>query len=390
MSPFNLYIIFSGHCSSNPNPYTVKPLTLVLFLSLSLSLSAQYQKGNWYYDGTTGMAFENSVGDVFFDYSTLSAYSYQLGGFLTNRLLVGSRINFLFSVPQAPNDQIQRLQFKPFARYYFPGGDRRKVSFFGELGFGTLDLLEDSGFETDFHFGGGAETSLAPGLLGTARLVYNANASGLNFTDLRFGLNVLTGQLENDGSAVSLRRGTITADANFGTISYGRMSRNGMTDYQLRVDLSPKVGLFFMDGLLAEGSISLRQFSSQTFTDNHTTGFEAQTLRLTDIGFGVDLSYYLKQDGRTFPYLTAGAGFLSTSVTSAVRTVEPPITISTSEINWRVGAGFDYFLSPNISFNGEVRYQRGQILLPQFQLATIQPQKNVRVEAGFRFYMIRN
>ncbi|MFT6000536.1 MAG: outer membrane protein W [Neolewinella sp.] len=357
--------------------------TITLFIVLfTLSLSAQYQKGNWYLDGATNAGYQRSVGKNTPDGSSFFANAFRAGYFFTDRLLVGSRVSFLSYSDQVFIEGNTILQLRPFARYYFPGGDQRKVRFFGDVGFGTFDLFSKYILETDFHFGGGAEISLKPGIQGTANLRYDANADGLNFTNLTFGLNVLMGQLENAGAAVSLTAGTFMAQTRLGSVRHGRMSANGNLDQSTSFNLTPWVGYFITSRLMLEGGLGLFYGSSSNQISDTNLGM----LSFSSVSVGANLNarYYLKQDGKLFPYLVAGGGFSLN--TTKFNNSFGASTNTTKSIPLRGGVGANYFLSPNLALDAAIMYdQRNQI--DQFQNADSATRKYLSLDVGFRFFL---
>lgn len=361
------------------------PFTL-FFILFTLTLSAQYEKGNWYLDGATNAGYGHSLNNRAFSLSAVSASSYRLGQFSTDRILVGMDISFVSVFGQSSFTGVTNLELRPFARYYFPGSEQRKVSYFGEAGFGRVGLFGgDQGFETDFHFGGGAEVSLRPGILGTASLRYNAYADGLNYTNLTLGLNVLTGQLENSGSAVSLSEGVISLRARLGAISYGRMSSNGLVDQSTIINLSPWMGYFISDRLMLEGGLGIfHQSANNEINEINVFRPEGEKTSSTSVGVNINLRYYLKKDGRLLPYLMAGGGFTFTN--RSFRNDFGESSESTQTVPFRFGAGTSYFLSPYLALDAELAYERSN-RISQFQIATETPSSRVGLNVGFRFFL---
>jgi hypothetical protein len=365
----------------------MKFLTTLFVLLFTLSLSAQYQKGNLYLDGGSQLDFLNNVGNSSLGINVAAANASQFGYFFTDRLLVGTSINAYnistgdFSVSEGAF----QLQLKPFVRYYFPAKNGGRFNFFGDVGFGTQTFSNgfNSGFETDFHFGGGAEIFLQPGIVGTVGLQYDANASGLNFTNLNLGLNVLLGQLENSDSPVALTSRTVTIDPNVGQISYGRMGANGEVNNSTTVRLTPKVGFFLTNNLLVEGKASIvhngetRNIGSSSFQPNKT--------QTTEIGTGVDLRYYPIHLGRFLPFATLGGGvqFLHQSSDSGFGTIKSNVAFG----NWQAGLGASFFLSPHLSLDGAVTYQRTSIQLLNGESFNFRVSNYVALNVGFKYYL---
>ncbi|WP_420458809.1 outer membrane protein [Neolewinella sp.] len=344
----------------------MKTYLFSLCMLLAFTLTAQERKGNFYLSGNTALQYSKVERDldqlsggarVSQRVTGLRFESFRSGYFLTNRLLVGARADYA----GVSRDQRQwiggrtTLAFQPFVRYYFLDLGARPLSVFGELGFGTVGVGDGSGFETDFHLGLGAELTLAPGILGTANLNYDAYAYGLNYTVLNLGLNVLTGQLRGTTKTASVGAGTLTAAGQLASLAYGRTASGGLAESNLLVRLSPRVGYLVLDGLLVEADLGVsyesyrseRDFSSSFFGD----------LTTADLTAGVRGRYYFLQRSRLLPFAGAGIGYrrLRQEVGGLGNSVERRSRTST----WRLGAGAAYFFSPQLALDLTVEYNSG-------------------------------
>ena len=366
-----------------------KLLLLTLCLVLTLSLSAQERKGNWYLSGNTQLAYNSTKsGDDTFSQQTegVGFSSFRSGYFITNRLLLGTRTEYA-SRSNDPNQfggARNSLVFQPFVRYYFLDAGAKPISFFGELGFGTIGFGEGYGFETDFHLGLGAERALAPGVLATANLNYDANADGINYTNLVIGLNVLSGQLAGIGRTASVEAGTFSAAGQLLNAAYGRNSSGGLTDADLRINVSPQVGYFLLDGLLVEAAVD---FTYSDVSSERNLGFSPLTnFRLYDLRAGVQARYYVLQRGRLLPFVSAGIGY--------TRLQQETEQQGSSQVEiyrpfWKLGAGASYFLSPQLAIDLTASYDRGAMRFRSGgrQLGVDLPERGLNVAASLRFFL---
>ena len=353
----------------------------LLFLSLFLTtaLSAQYQKGSWYLDGSSSALLDIPTDDRT---ASFEAQAFRAGYFFTDRLLVGSRVET--SIIGGNNFG---LELRPFARYYFPGGETRKVSYFGEVGFGAITPSSSFGFfETDFHFGGGLEKTLFPGVVGTALLRYDANASGLNTTNLTLGFNLLLGQLEKSDKGAALTAGTFTTTGNLGGLLYGRQGLSGPSNVIGNIFLNPSIGYFLADGLMAEAkaSVSLLRLDNVSNSGHGTEEIRKNNILNTSMEF--NLRYYLKQSGKLLPYVMAGGGY-QTFRNKREDATFGERTVSSNNLFYQAGAGASWFLSPNVALDGTVRY-RSESFEGNNLGGTVR-QNAVQLEAGFRFFLNR-
>ncbi|CAH0999572.1 hypothetical protein LEM8419_00872 [Neolewinella maritima] len=374
----------------------MKHLILLICLLISIGLCGQTRKGNWYLSGNTAVAGQHVTGTQTSVYSptaelygrsNLSATSFRSGYFLSNRLLVGTRLDYLRTIARDyyVTNESNRLSLKPFVRYYIlDGSSRRSLAVFGELGFGTISFGAGDRYETDFHLGLGAELPLAPGILGTANLNYDANAWGINFTNLTLGLNVLTGQLQDSPATAPLRRGTFTTSGRLGSVAYGRNKSGDDVAAELQVRLSPQLGYFILDGLLLEAAVTFdyRTYRSDSrYRFHYAAAFDSYALDA-----GLTARYYVLQRGRLLPYAEVGLSYLQQRNHTGMRAVlvDGP---KLRALPWRAGAGLSYILSPQLALDLSGVYQRGTTKRLRDSWTNNQPQRRLQGTVGLRFFL---
>ncbi len=370
-----------------------------LFLLLTLTLFAQDRKGSVYLSGNTAAEYSRlSFSNFRSVYTPLNAlqrfeglrFNSQSGYFLTNRLVVGSRVNY-FATPDIYNDNYSAydvLTLSPFVRYYFLDGAAPKTSFFGEAGFGTVGFGKAEDFKNDYHLGVGAERRLAAGILGTARLNYTADAkvSGASFTDLTLGLNVLTGQLAPATADAPVTAGTFSATGQLGRATYGNRTKG---DYQLRdvaVELSPRIGYFVLNGLLLEADVTLTYLAHRY--RSLIQDYSPYTFRNYSLDASLQARYYILQHGRMLPYVGAGIGYVRTSYRYAGDSYEQKQGYAS--FPWKAAAGASFFLSPQLAIDLAAGYARGRAesLNDLFGYAE-GSERQLQFSTGLRFFLAR-
>ncbi|WP_116127682.1 outer membrane protein [Lewinella sp. IMCC34183] len=375
----------------------MRPLLLAASLLLALTLSAQERRGSVYLSGGSsaayGTATDKQIRSAYLPYNLLSRLegirvnSFRTGYFLTNRLLLGTRADFNYVSGDAslyPSDYTE-LSFRPFVRYYVRDGGADGTSVFGEAGFGTLGLGEADFFTKDYHLGVGAERFLASGILAMASLNYNVNAELRDYASLRFGLNVLTGQLARATADAPLAAGTLTAAGQLLEVGYGITRDGGNRINTLMIDLSPRLGYFPLDGLLLETGLvySLlqvnRDYSQQQLNMDY---------RRTDLELRLQARYYLLQQGRLLPYVGAGISYVR--IDQGLNRLDDPLVQHIEALPWQLSAGVSYFLSPRLAIDLEAEYERGLAEsgpTPAFSYS--EAQRRIGVAAGLRFFLAR-
>jgi opacity protein-like surface antigen len=359
---------------------------LFVFFLFTTALTAQYEKGSWYLDGNSSALLSLPLGDDFRS-TEFSAQAFRAGYFFTDRLLVGSQISVSASAGNDSRDGYFGLELRPFARYYFPGGKKRKVSYFGEVGFGAI-APSSSNFsaEADFHFGGGAEIQLFPGVVGTAMLRYDGNSRPLNTTSLSFGTNLLLGQLEKFEGEAPLRAGTFSTTGSLGGLSLSVQGSDRESNRSGGGYLAPNIGYFLADGLMAEGKLSITYFGLRVPLSTNQTPPEARSTNILNTSLEFNLRYYLKKSGFLLPYVTGGAGYQA----YRTKTTDDTSRERVDEIDtffYQAGAGASWFLSPNIALNGSILYR--SVNYDGNNFTAVIEQDAVRSEVGLRFFLKR-
>jgi opacity protein-like surface antigen len=383
----------------------MKLTTLILFfVFLTFTLTAQDRRGSWLIDGGSNMSFSDTrieelmlaggggipVPRPTSDHQLLSASSHHTGYFLTDRFLVGSRIFYSKFTIESDNflsDEEGRLTLRPFLRYYLLQPASGKFRAFGELGFGTIGAGRGENWETDFHLGIGAERVLAPDVLASANLNYEAMASGMNFTTLTLGLHTLTGQLTAARNANPMRAGSFATDAQWLNASYGRMKRGEDVQSDLTFNLTPSLGYFITRGLMAEVGLNMayaRRRDDSPFLPNFTT-ISNSTFAAVRAGG----RYYPLRVGRLAPFVMGQVQtrWFQQSVTSQSSSSSES---GETSFGWLAGAGANYFLSDRIALDLTVTYgrERSELELDfvDFELEPTR-ERQVRATLGMRFFL---
>lgn len=274
-----------------------------------------------------------------------------------------------------------------FARYYFPGGDKRKVSYFGEVGFGGFYISSLTFVEPDFHFGGGAEVTLFPGVVGTALLRYDANYLGRsNAVNLTFGANVLLGQLEQPKDKAVVKGGTFTTTGNLGGAYFGSDNLFSESDGLGGFSLIPSLGFFLADGLMIEAQLSISYLRFKR-TSEFRGVIRAATDDILINNIGLSLRYYPLKSGTFLPYVTGGGGYQDYWAKSVSATGFETIREFNS-LFYQAGAGVNWFLSPNVALDGSIRY-RSREFSNESTFSPLETIKNVQAEIGLRLFLPR-
>lgn len=326
---------------------------LALLLTAVIHLNGQSDnKGKFYLSGNTSLTTNN---DLVNGSGQISFSSSQLGYFFGSKWLVGAEV-----VAGSDENLYDNSPFtiSPFARYYFR--QRGKTQLFGEVGFGTIGNFGfGSSFETDMHAGVGAERNFGDGVVGTALLRYKAYASGLNYTELDLGLNVILGGEQIIESFAGRRRGALLIDPTFGGVRFGLQKRNNLQDLQL--DLQLGVGYFVTEHLLAEAGGNIATFNTN-FGD---LNFRGQTEQNTiDWDAYVGFRYFLPSaTGRLQPYAVVRAAATGFSNTQEFTNFGNQTT-SDYSITGEGGLGTLYYLTSRAALDFNVRYQKRLELRP--------------------------
>ena len=381
----------------------MRVLLLTFCFALTVQLihaQADYRQGTVYLDGATSLTVGNAKylkpdnvwqNPTVLQSNRVGIASRPVGVFAFDRLLVGAYMSYTNSWQgenflDGSGGDLQTYRINPFVRYYVLAGAERKWNLFAELGFGTWGSGTYSTFETDFHLGAGVEMPLLPGVVGTAKLAYNAYADGLNYTTLGIRGNLLLGQL---GKLVQapLSRGTWTTRGELASASVGHMRRgdNDWLDYGY--SFSPSVGYFVTDGLL------LASHSRLTYANNKneiSPNMATQLNNFQYVQFRTELEarYYPWRNGTVLPYAGAALGY-SYSKMDSERNNNPNNRGQVSSL-WRATAGVSYFLGQSVALEASASYEREGSNY-EGNGFTNAPFKfrNLGLDAGFAFYFGR-
>ena len=373
------------------------PVCFFLFLLFSGLLSAQspYRRGTVYLDGATSLSVGNSKlvnPDIFWQgtpilqTNQLRLGSGPVGIFALNRLLVGVRANYTYSwngenfLDATSTDQYWRVN--PFVRYYVIGGEARKWNLFAELGFGTWGSGRYATYETDFHLAAGAEVALAPGVVATARLAYNAYADGLNYTTLDIGTNLLLGQL-GPLTQAPLARGTWTTRGRLATSSFGHMRRSGEDWIEYNYNFSPSVGYFVLDGLSVTSSSTFSAGKVQNDInpawDSRIVNYESHSLQTE-----LEARYYPWRSGTLLPFAAVAVGH---QYAKFVQENGNPDGRKDNATLWRAAAGVSYFLGNHVAWETSVAYERNsRRILDRGSTVPTARFRDVGLNSGLIFY----
>ncbi len=337
-------------------------LILLLFLFTTTTyLSAQYEKGNWWFNASSGFTWESMP----YANGDLLSPNVEGGVFLGDRWLVGAGVSRPAFNPQS---LISTTSVTPFIRRYFPSTSSPRLHYYAELGLG-LSFNQD-GLLPQAALG--LEYQLSPGVM------INAEISGGLSTDddfgripsavgLQLGTSVLFGGAINrpKEEGYFLNKGDFLLDGSFANLTFGR--RNG--DNILSGNIRLNAGYMLTNQLMLEGAagVQLNDFSEGsfgTFTFRDNSGFVSLGLR-----------QYFNPGGRFQPYVAGavrydfwGYNFMWND-----------IVIGREDIDFEVGglsvegkAGFLYFLKENVAldfnlgyrntFTGDATRQGGQII----------------------------
>lgn len=339
-------------------------LFYALFFSLlAFPLSAQQRAGKVLVSGNTsvGLTERNRVDNsgIFFgqpgdpnakvlDWRVRSS---RVGYHLTERLLFGTdaEVTTIFF-----NQEYREIiKLRPFARYYFSDRADRRFSFFGQLGFGTFgDFEYNSSYETDFHFGAGVDYNYGNDLSAEALLRYNANASGLNYTELSIRINTYLGG-GNGRPFSGLRKGAIMIDPTGGTLSAGFRGRDDVS--RLIGELTVGGGYMITNHLLVEAGGSVCRDAT-----NGNDVFGASGV-LTSSSGNTELESYLGARGllgraRLRPYLMGGVSYRSVRTDATTFNGFDLAGETVSTTNAYGGVGALYGITPRVMVDGGFSY----------------------------------
>jgi opacity protein-like surface antigen len=343
------------------------PITLIFVLT-TLTAFGQSRKGHVYLSGNTSLSAERVFADpeplpvigVFRpnanedeDVTTWRARSSRIGYFLTHRLMVGTDLYVGTKTFDGRDESNYFLD--PFVRYYVTNRPGRKVNFFAQLGFGTIgDYGFGSNYETNFHLGGGAEIRLSDDVAASALLRYNAQAAGLNFTELELQLNVFIGGGLGKSAGPTLVKGSIMIDPAIGSIQLGHRGRD--ETFNLIADLNLSGGYFLHDRWMVEAGFTLNSDQYRSNNDFDRLAAETGELQASALLGG---RFFPTSVSRLRPYLLGRTHFslneqsLTPSFGGAAGR---EITNTQSALHLQAGVGSLFSLSDNVALDAEVLY----------------------------------
>lgn len=345
----------------------------ILFVLLTLSAFGQSRKGHVYLSGNTGLSAERvsaapaptffSVGTpgtnpIFTGADTGSAVTWRarssrIGYFLSNRLMLGTD---LYVGTKAFDGRDESNYFlDPFVRYYVTNRPGQKVNYFAQLGFGTFgDYGFGSNYETNFHIGAGAEVRLTDDVAASALLRYNAQASGLNYTELEFQLNAFIGGGLSKSANSALMKGSIMIDPAIGSIQLGHRGRD--ETFNLIADLNVSGGYFFHDHWMVEAGFTL---SSDQYRSNNTFDLRGGNTNDLQASAMIGGRFFPTGASRLRPYLLGRTHFRlneQSQTHSFGGTTGSEIASTQRALHLKAGAGALFSLSSHLALDAEVLY----------------------------------
>ncbi len=376
-------------------------LYLFLLFTGGIGLAqSPYTRGTVYLDGETSLSIGNLkriAGQNFWgsrpplETNGLEIASVPVGVFAFNRILVGARIGYFYNWygenffdGSIGNDH--QYQVNPFLRYYILAGAERKWNLFAEVGYGSLASDNPSTFQGEFHLGAGVDLPLWPGVLGSARLAYNASKE-INFTTLDIRGNILLGQLGTP-TGPSLTKGSWTTRGALASASLNHMRRGNDRWTNHTYSLHPTIGYFLADGLLVSNTSIASWYIMRNITQLTAIPVLDDNFHSLDFATEFETRYYPWRRGRFLPFGAAalGYGYYETLVfTEQGIEVEPE-----HSTHWRAAAGVSYFLGQHVALEVSAAYQRegsrrtaDDLTLPAIKF------RRIALQTGFAFYFGR-
>jgi opacity protein-like surface antigen len=263
------------------NNLTMRNILLAFFLLSTCSLVAQYEKGNWYLEGNSG------IGDVSPQQGNADGVVRFGGGlFVTNRFLVGVRFS-------------DDTHLTTYGRYYFPLRGKR-LSYFAEVG--ATYSPEGAAEPFGFHGAVGLEYEFAPGLMLNTALGYRVGGRQ-NQASLDINMNVILGERYRPEGGYDFlnRKGTLLLNGDVANLSL-----TNFRDDQLSVfgNARLSVGYFLGERLYVEAGLA---FGASDFK----LGSEAfpQDISVSSRTAEVSARYFLLPGKRFQPYVGAGIAY---------------------------------------------------------------------------------
>lgn len=334
------------------------PLFFCLF---GTTLAAQYEKGNWWLNASSGFLWESAP----YANGDLLSPNVEGGTFIADRWLIGAGI----SRPSFnPLTLVSETNLTPFIRRYFPAQKNPRLHYYAEAGLGL-----------SFNYDGllpqaalGLEYQLAPGIMLNAE-VSGGLSTGQAFDPtpsaigLQLGASLLLGgdiNREKD-RGYFLNRGDFLLDGSFANLTFGRRNGDNIISGNFRLS----AGYMLSDQLMLAGEAGLQmndfsQGAENNFTFRDNSGFVSLGLR-----------QYFNSGARFQPYLAGGIRYDFWRYNFMWNNDD----FNREDVDFNVGgfsveakAGFLYFLKENAAidvnlgyrntFSGDASRRGGQII----------------------------
>jgi len=342
------------------------PITL-LFVLATLSAFSQSRKGHFYLSGNTSLSAvhvfpeqetnlgqfgDNQIGDE--EGTTWGAQSSRIGYFITNRLLLGTDFYLGSKINQGA--ETSNYFLNPFVRFYLTDQPGSQLNLFAQLGFGTIgEFGFGSNFETNFHLGVGLEARLSDDVAVAGMVRHNANALGLNYTELELQLSTFLGGGLGNSNGLKLSKGSLMLDPSIGGVQVALRNRDATLN--LIADLNVSGGYFFHDRWMVEAGFALNSdwYTTEIIFNQMKNEFENTQLEFAAI---IGTRYFVSNGSRLKPYLLGRTRFsqVDESISRSFGNLEPTVLSARSDLHLQAGAGTLLSLSNHVALDGEILY----------------------------------
>ena len=305
----------------------------------------------WYLSTQSELALTGTFGDQA-QGGLLELYATRIGYGVTDNLLIGAQIG-VFGVfgGDGGGGFGAVVNVAPFLRYYLAMPAQR-TRLFMEIGLGLNEsqLIYFDGESPRYHAALGLERRLTRGVYATAFLAYNGLEAGESEVSLSLGFNNFLRQLNFYDGQIGFSKGQFVLDNSWGVISLGGGSRfkDIQENRQRTVDLTPNLGYFITNRLLAEATLTYERRSRKTVFEDDSFDERLEERGGAEVG----LRYLLSPASRAVPYLAVSSSYSARR--SAFGGTSEPINSDS------------FFRSSAVSFTGAggVLYRlRNQLLL---------------------------
>ena len=318
--------------------------------------------------------------------SYLNGTAYRSGYFLSERFLVGTRIEYQqvwLNHPRLPEPN-GYLGLQPFLRYYlFDLGSNRSTSIFGEAGFGTITFGEAQRFRQDAHVALGVETRLADGMSAITTFQYHRQAAGRNALSLSLGTNLQTGLLAASAGTAFFRKGTWTTNGQLGRVLVAVGKSTPFTDDRLSLHLRPTVGYVIRSGWLVEVESEWQREVTTPYTDWNIEFYDSYSYDRRAVQ--ARLRYYPYQGPRRlFPFAMIGAG---AEWLRNPGVYGDPLFTTYRAPHVGAGGGVTYLLASRVAADLTLMYRRELVDQPEEQAwhRSIFPEYRVTGSLGLKY-----